>query len=68
MFKFVHKRHMHKNRPEAKFVIYYSVSDIVLGFLLIVFVAFFTVNYVRIHMSPALEACLEGASSSTIIK
>ncbi len=47
MLKFVHKKHMHKDRPEAKFVIYYSVSDIVLGLLLIILVSFFAVNYVR---------------------
>lgn len=50
MIKFVHKKHIHKNRPEAKFVIYYSVADIVLGILLISLTFFFAINYVRDHM------------------
>ena len=47
---------MHKNRPEAKLVIYYSVSDIVLGLLLIALVGFFAVSYLQEHLSPAPEA------------
>lgn len=50
MFKFVHKKHMYKDKPAAKFVIYYSISDIVLGILLIAFVSFFAVSYVQDHI------------------
>ena len=53
MLKFIHKKHMHKNRPEAKFVIYYSVSDIVLGFLLVVLVGFFAISYLQDHLNPS---------------
>lgn len=47
MIKFIKKKHVHEDKPDAKFVIYYSVSDIVLGFLLIGLVSFFVVNYVQ---------------------
>lgn len=47
MFKFVEKKHVYKDRPEAKFVIYYSVPDIILGILLMGLVLFFAWNYVQ---------------------
>lgn len=47
MLKFIHKKHIHKNVGTKAFVIYYSVSDIVLGFLLIVLVGFFIYNYLQ---------------------
>ena len=49
MFKFVHKNHMRATKHESKIVIYYSLSDIVLGFLLVVLVAFFIYNYLEVN-------------------
>jgi hypothetical protein len=47
MIKFIHKKHIHKAPNVKAFIIYYSVSDIILGFLLIVLVAFFIYNYLQ---------------------
>ncbi|MDE2312305.1 MAG: hypothetical protein KGJ93_04455 [Patescibacteria group bacterium] len=57
MVKFVHKRYQHKT-PPAKLVIYYSLSDIVLGILLVGLVAFFVVSYVRDHSIGVIAECL----------
>jgi hypothetical protein len=46
MIKLVHKKHMQKGSHGTKLVIYYSVSDIVLGILLLVLTGFFIYNYV----------------------
>ena len=56
MFKFVHKKHIYHNRPEAKFVIYYSASDIVLGLLLIIIVTFLTINYIKYNIPQGQTA------------
>ncbi len=48
MIKFIHKKHADLNPKTDKFVIYYSVLDIVLGFLLMVLVAFFIYNYLSV--------------------
>jgi succinate dehydrogenase hydrophobic anchor subunit len=47
MVKFVHKKHMHKAKGGVSFVVYYSVTDIILGFLLIFLVYFFAFNYIK---------------------
>ncbi len=45
MIKFIHKKHINKVPHTSKFVVYYSVTDIILGILLLVFVVFFIANY-----------------------
>ena len=53
MFKFIHKNHIHKDPHTKALVIYYNISDIVLGFLLIVLVAFFIYNYLETSFHTA---------------
>jgi hypothetical protein len=45
MLKFLHKKHIYKNLKNSKLTIYYSISDIFLGSLLIILVLFFIYNY-----------------------
>lgn len=47
MVKFLHKKHIYKNPQTKSLVIYYNLSDIILGFLLVVLVAFFIFNYLK---------------------
>ena len=47
MLKFIHKKHIYKMPNTKALVIYYNLSDIVLGFLLVVLVAFFIYNYLE---------------------
>ena len=47
MIKFIHKKHIHKDPQIKGLAIYYSLSDIILGSLLIVLVAFFIYNYLE---------------------
>ena len=46
MIKFIHKNQIHKHPKTKFFVIYYSLSDVILGLLLFILVAFFAYNYV----------------------
>jgi hypothetical protein len=50
MIKFIHKKHMQKENG-SKFVIYYNVSDIVLGVMLLSLVAFFIHNYISTSLN-----------------
>ena len=47
MIKFIHKSQIHKRPQTRAFVVYYSVSDIILGLLLFSLVAFFAYNYLQ---------------------
>lgn len=47
MLKFVHKKHINKNPNTKALIIYYSLSDIILGLLLVTLVAFFIYNYLE---------------------
>ncbi len=49
MIKFLHKKHIHYSDKSSRLVIYYSVSDIVLGTLLMILVAFFVNDYLTTH-------------------
>ncbi len=64
MIKFIHKKHINKNSNLKSFVIYYSISDIVLGFLLTVLVAFFIYNYVKLSFQKLNIVYYRTASSS----
>jgi hypothetical protein len=50
MLKFIHKKHIGKNFADAKLVIYYNLVDIILGFFLIILVAFFIYNYLEFNL------------------
>lgn len=52
MIKFVHKKHISKARSGNKAVVYYSVSDIVLGVVLWALVAFFVISYLNVNLHP----------------
>lgn len=45
MIKFKHKKHMQEGKGEARVVIYYNISDIFLGLVLLVLVFFFIHDY-----------------------
>lgn len=45
MIKFIHKKHINKHPRTAKVVIYYSLSEILLGLLLVALSIFFIYNY-----------------------
>ncbi len=47
MLKFVHRKHFNKLKGEAKIVVYYSLSEIILGLLLVVLVTFFAMDYLK---------------------
>jgi hypothetical protein len=47
MIKFIHKKHIRQDSHIKGLVIYYSLSDIVLGFFLVVLVSFFIFNYLE---------------------
>ena len=46
MISLKHKKHLHKVQYSSKLVIYYSLSDILLGLILIVLVVFFSIYYI----------------------
>ena len=48
MIKFIHKKHIQKAPNIKALIIYYSLSDIVLGALLVILVAFFIYNYLEV--------------------
>lgn len=45
MIKFIHKKHIQEHKGDSKFVIYYNVSDIFLGTILLALVVFFIHDY-----------------------
>ena len=50
MLKFIHKNNIDKNPGTNKLVVYYNLSDIILGFLLIVLVTFFIYSYLELNL------------------
>jgi hypothetical protein len=52
MVKFIHKNRINKEPKTKVLVIYYSFSDFVLGFLLIVLVGFFIYSYIVSSLRP----------------
>ena len=52
MLKFVHRKHFNKLKSEARIVVYYSLSEIILGLLLIVLVTFFAIFYLKNNLVP----------------
>ena len=61
MIKFIHKKHINTKTPGVRFVIYYSFSDIILGFLLVMLTGFFAVSYVHDHLSGEIPAAVSYA-------
>lgn len=53
MFKFVKNTHMEKTRNKNKIVITYSVSEIILGILLVAMVSFYIYNYLTNAFHPS---------------
>ena len=51
MIKFIHKKHFHKPTGGYKFIIYYDMSEIVLGVLLVSLVGFFVYNYLQNNLA-----------------
>ena len=51
MIKFINKKHIHTEKDPYKIVIYYSVSDIFLGTILMALVIFFIHDYLS-HSLP----------------
>jgi hypothetical protein len=47
MLKFVHRKHFNKIKGQAKIVVYYSLSEIILGVLLIMLASFFAMDYLK---------------------
>jgi len=47
MLRFINKKDLFKNIQGSKMVIYYSISDIFLGSILLILVVFFIYNYLR---------------------
>ena len=67
MINFIHRKHIHESTHVRGIVIYYSLSDIVLGFLLIVLVSFFIFSYLRFsfgQLSHAVRPPIEIHSTS----
>ena len=61
MIKFIHKKHINQSSQNAKIVIYYSISDIVLGIVLMALVAFFIYNYLEFKVfSSQINKCVYG--------
>lgn len=54
---------MHMTSGDSKFVIYYNVSDIVLGIMLLSLVAFFIHNYITTS-SGSERSCFDYATGS----
>jgi hypothetical protein len=52
MIKFIHKKHINQDVEKGKIIIYYNVSDIVLGIILLALVAF----YMHDYLSHALRS------------
>ena len=65
MIKFVHKKHLKKILPNSKFVIYYSFSEIMLGFLLIILTIFFSINYIQ-NSLPFKQTSVSGAKNISL--
>lgn len=65
MIKFIHKKHAHLNPNTGKFVVYYNLSDIVLGFLLVILVAFFIYNYLTVSFGKTKPVAVSPASISS---
>ena len=56
MFKFVKRSHYQKGGHSGQIVITYSVSEIVIGFLLIGLVGFYVYQYLKANLYPPKPA------------
>ena len=52
MFKFVKNTHMKKPHNKNKIIITYSISEIILGILLVAMVSFYIYNYLTNAFNP----------------
>lgn len=57
MIKFIHKKHSESDFGKGKIVIYYNVSDIVLGIMLVALVAFFINDYLSHSLKKEQGNC-----------
>ena len=60
MIKFIHKKHLHAKKESGKIVVYYNVTDIFLGIILMALVVFFIHDY----LSHNLEHSYNGGVMS----
>jgi len=51
MIKFIHKKHIHQDKNSGRIIIYYNITDIVLGTVLLILVLFF----MHFYLSHTLE-------------
>jgi hypothetical protein len=68
MIKFVHKKHIKNAKPVGKIVIYYSLSDIVLGGLLVSLTIFFTSFYIKASFPNRSSSAVASGMTNTIQK
>ena len=66
MIKFIHKKHVREEGEKGKIIIYYNVTDIFLGIILVALVVFFIHDYLshslrveqndcRVYQNPSLN-------------
>ncbi|OGE76636.1 MAG: hypothetical protein A3K05_00045 [Candidatus Doudnabacteria bacterium RIFCSPHIGHO2_01_48_18] len=56
MLKFVHKHHYKKSDHPGKIIITYSLSEIVMGGLLIIMLTFYIYNYLSTNLNPPVAS------------
>jgi hypothetical protein len=57
MIKFIHKKHINNDIEKGKIIIYYNVSDIVLGIILLALVAFYMHDYLSHALRKSYGDC-----------
>jgi len=58
MIKFIHKKHIKNDTETGKIIIYYSLSDILLGVLLFGLVVFFIQDYLSHTLGEERNKCI----------
>ena len=64
MIKFIHKKHINRNIENGKIIIYYSVSDIILGIILVSLVIFFIHDYLVHSFEKKSSTCFSYPQSA----
>jgi len=57
MIKFIHKKHINQDMQGGKIIIYYSISDIVLGVMLLALTVFFMNDYLSHSLKKSSSDC-----------